>query len=276
MTTTVPPHRTPARPNHALRAVLLLLGSLVLIAILVSTGLRVGTYATAQDQSGVHPVTEDVQAVTVKATATNVQVVYGDVDHPQVDYTQGRNDHVLRRHVSGEELNVVVESPGRGIGLFTPTIRGRSDLQITLPRDADGTDLSLRVTAGNVRVDGDFGEVGMDITATVDAELSGSAQSLTLDSTAARVIARDLETTGPVRVDMSAGELRYHGSALPSAIDVSATAADVTFELPAGEYEIRTSTVAGNVSQGLASTAGAERIYEFSTTAGDIELSQRP
>lgn len=273
-----PPSATPpARPNSALRAALLLVGTVLLIGMLTSTGVRLVALATHENQSGLHQITEEVHSVSLRTSATDVQVRYADVDHPEFEFTQNNADLILRHSVRGGELSIVVETPTRGLGILTPSLssRGMSNVEVTLPRASTGVDLDLRTTAGDAQVQGDFGEVSVNATAS-DVHLDGSAGSLQVDSTATDFIARDLAVSGPVRIDLTAGLVRYHGTELPSSIDLSATATDVLFELPAGEYEIRTNTTGASLTQDLSSTVGAERLYEFSSTAGTLHLRERP
>lgn len=267
----------PARPNSALRAALLLIGTVLLIGLLVPTGVRLVALATHENQSGLHQITDEVDSVSLRTVATDVQVRYADVDQVEFEFTQHNPDLILRHSVRGEELSIVVERPGRGLGILTPSLSSRrgANVEVTLPRTSAGADLDLRTTAGDAQIEGDFGGVSVNSTA-ADLHLTGSAGSLQVDSTATDVIARDLAVSGPVRVDMTAGMVNFHGTELPSSINVGTTATDVLFELPAGEYEIRTSTTASTLTQDLSSTVGAERIYEFRSTAGDLHLRERP
>lgn len=284
-TATVPHHSPPpssvpagpARPNSALRGVLLLLGTVLILGMIVSAGVRLFALATSEDYSGVHQVTEAVDSISLRTTATDVQVQYGQVAQPEFEFTQNRNDMTLRHTVRNEELSIVVESPARGFGFWRPSLSRHdvSDLVLTLPQDMAGVDLALRTTAGGSTVDGDFGAVQLNATAG-DVHLSGSAESLRLDSTATDILVQDFATTGPVRIDQTAGQVRYHGTELPASIDVSVTASEVRFELPTGEYEIVTHTTAGGVTQNLPNTPGAERVYTFESTAGSLHLSERP
>ena len=285
MTTTATPPPPPAsapapgtaRPNSALRGILLLIGSILLIGMLVSAGLRIVQLAGFEDHSGTHQVTEAVDSVLLDTSAADVVVQYGDVTHPQIDFDQARDDQVMRYGVRNGELRVDVDQR-RGFWFFGPSIgwgsRG-SELTLTLPTGATGMDLSLNTTAGDLQAHGDFGALDIDMTAG-QMLLSGGAESVQVDSTAASLRAEDFAVTGPVGVDITAGDLHFEAADLPSAIDVTSTAAGVRFELPAGEYEIRTDSTAGGVNQGVASTPGADRVYTFDSTAGEVVLVERP
>src|SRR5699024_2794751 len=78
----------PARPNSALRGVLLLIGTVLILGMIISTGVRVYALATSGDHSGVHQITEPVDSVSVRTTATEVQVQYGTVAQPEFEFTQ--------------------------------------------------------------------------------------------------------------------------------------------------------------------------------------------
>lgn len=267
----------PAQPNSALRGVLLLIGSALLIGILAMTGVRVAMLIGSEDASGMHQITDPVQSLSVRTSATDVQVSFADVQHPEIELQQGRQDLTMRHQVRNGELSIVIESPWRGIALLRPSFSrtDRNQLQVRLPQDLARADLELRTTAGEVTADGDFGALSVNATAS-DVHLAGSADSLRVDTTATEVIARDFATSGTVRADTTAGDLHYQASELPSAIDVNGTATDVLFELPRGEYEIVTNTTAAGLTQDVPSTAGAEYIYRFNVTAGSVHLTERP
>lgn len=260
------------QPNITLRRVLLTLGGVLIILALAWQGIRLVNLSGYEDHSGSHPITEPVTAVDIRSTATEVDVVAGDVSEPVLEFDQGRSDMVLQHDVSGGELSVVVEPRLRGVFGFN---NGTANLQLVLPAGGDGPDLQVRSTAGQVLIDGDFGEVDLDTTAT-DSTLSGSAIDLTTSTTAGEVQADDLQVDGRVQVDATAGNVRFALTSLPESIEVDTTAVEVRFEIPAGDYRIDASTTAGQVEQHLVSNYEAERVYTFSSTAGDIILVEGP
>lgn len=256
------------RPNITLRRVLLTVGAVLIILALAWQGIRLVTLSGYEDHSGSHPITESVTAVDIRSTSTELDVVAGDVSAPVLEFDQGRSDMVLRHDVSGGELSVVVEPRLRGVfGVTT----GSASLRVLLPAGGDGLDLQVRSTAGQVLIDGDYGEVNLDTTAT-DSTLTGSANDLTTSTTAGEVQADDLQVDGQVRVDATAGDVRFALTSPPEGIEVDTTAAEVHFEIPAGDYRIDASTTAGQVDQHLASNTQADRVYTFTSTAGDITL----
>lgn len=282
MTTTAPPARPPSTPapqppNPALRGVLLLIGSALLIGLLTVTAVRVVALAGYADQSGMHQVTQPVQSLTVRTSATDVRISFADVPHPQIELDQGRQGQTMRHEVRNGNLLVVVESARRGIGILAPSLSptGHSVLSVRLPQDLAGADLQVQSSSGQVNASGDFGAVEVDAAA-ADTELSGSARSLLVNASASDVTARPFAVSGAIRADVLAGGLDFDTPELPSAINVEGAAADVRFELPHGEYQIITHSGASRLTQDVSSTAGAQRVYEFDVLVGAVHLSERP
>lgn len=261
-----------AAPNSALRGVLLLVGTVLLIGILVLHGQSISTAAQYQDGSGQYTVDEQISELTVRAEGTNVVVRQGTGDQTTIDYVQGNPDQRVDYEVRDGVLTVEVDTRFRPrIGPFG--YRG-SRVEITLPRDgSETTDLDLRTQAGQIRVDGDYGEVQVRSQAG-SSELRGSAGSVLIEARAGNITAEDFATTGDVTVHSQAGNVRFATTDVPSSVTINTQSGNITFEVPAGEYDVYTDTRAGNVNDGLSSTRGASTVFEFNAMAGNITLTE--
>ncbi len=274
---------TPQEPSHTLRTVLLVVGSIVLALVLVFTVVRVVSSMNREDTSGTYTVSDRFDSIDLRATAADVELEFGAVTRAELRFEQGDTNLRLAQRVSGNELQVSVKQPGWGWwgpdfgGFFGDWgMRDSAQLTIVLPQSlqGDNLDLVLGSTAGNLDVTGDFGDVRLDSTAG-DVRLAGSADDLSVDTTAGNIRMDGFSVAGDFRSDSTAGDSRFDFRTLPRSIDVQSTAGNVRVVLPSGSYRIETDTTAGDVQQHVSSDATSDRVYRFSTTAGNIELSER-
>lgn len=264
------------RPDRTLRTVLLVLGSVIIVAMLAVAALRLVSVLGYEDQSGTFRIAEPVDRIAIRTAATEVAVAYADVDAPIVEYEQNGADLALRQSVDDGQLRVVVRSRIWGPFNWSTPRSEPAELRVILPygSGAAAPELEVRTTAGTLEIDGEF--ASLEVRATAAAVwITGSAESLALTGTASELTVRDFSTDGAVEVGSTAGDVRFRAATLPSSIDVTATASEVWFELPSGEYRIDTDVTAGQVLQEVSSAVGSERRYRFSSTAGDIRLTER-
>lgn len=264
---TTPP---PVLPNRTLRTVLLAVGSTALAITVV--GAVVGaarTVGAAGD--GTRVLAGDVATVRIDAEAADLTVRLADVDRTTVQWDPGATDLRLRADLDGGDLDVRVADPGWGpFGWWADDRGSQATLTVLLPELASGADLDLETAAGALDLDGEWGDVSIR-TAAGAVRLAGAAASLDLEATGAEVVGEALEV-GDLSVRSTAGRVDLGFAVPPSAIDAESTAGGLRFALPDGEYEVRTETVLGEVRDALISTPGAERVYRFESTAGDIDL----
>lgn len=260
-------------PQHPLRRILLIVGSVLVASVLVIAVVGVTRAATQEDRTGLYTVEDDFTALDVDVSVANVVVRYGDVEQTELDFDSSGRTIGFAYKVVGDTLRVTVGDtdwwPFGGIGLFE--LSNDPTLVVTLPSSLDGLDLAVDGSVGNVDVDGDFGAVALASSAG-EIRLSGSAVSLDLESSAGNITGDELDVAGAVEVDSSAGNTTLSFAALPDSIRVEASAGNVRAELPDGEYEIHTDSSLGRVEQGVPSSPGAERVYRFATSAGNLTL----
>lgn len=257
--------------SRALRGVLLLVGTVLLAGLLTMSIVNITAAAGFENQSGVYEIDEPVHRVSTQTTLTDTQVVYGDVDTATVDFAHHRADLNLEYRVQEGELSVEVRHVDRA--RFGPGFRLPAELTITLPRSTSQVDIDLHSTAGVIEAHGDFGDAVFR-THAGRVTLTGSATSVHMESNAGGLAATDFATTGPVTINSSVGGVTFLSSDLPESVDISASVSTIRFSVPAGEYDIRTDTGVGRVHDNLTGTPGAERVYRFTTTTGDIVLTE--
>ncbi len=209
----------------------------------------------ARVESEVLSLSGAVERVTVNVDCGNVQVT-GSADAKAARVTRRVHFHgevrprTEHRHESGE----LVLSGGTPGALKT----GRIDHDIVV---ADGTDVTVEINAGDVRVSDISGTVAIRCDAgTIRVErcsgysdVTCHAGNITLDRVSGESHLRSSSGSvrgvalagGTVEVRSEAGAIRLQFDDPPDNVDASAGVGAVTIELPRGEYAVSTSTALG-------------------------------
>lgn len=271
---TFAPPSAPVTPNRTLRTVLLIVGGIALAIILTVTAIGATRAAVASgddDGDGTRVLAGGIASVRVDASVADLTVQLADVDEPTIEWDSGTTGLRLRTDLDGGELDVRVRDRGWGPFGWWPDERGgQASLTVLLPERAAGVDLDLEATAGTLDLSGAWGDVRVESTVG-EVRLAGRAASLDLTATAGSVSGSGLEI-GDVAVESTVGDIDLGFAVVPRSIDAVTTAGMLRAALPDGDYEIRSETVVGGFTSGLTSTPGAERVYRFESTAGDIVL----
>ena len=277
--TTPTPDPTPAAPapSNTLRTVLLIGGSIVLVIVLAVVALQVSLRLNRTDASDTVSVSESFDSIEIISSAADVTVEYDDVDDAVVEFEQGDSLRSVRFEHEVRSGVLEIEIRDRGWFPWDWSFGGEgSELTVTLPESLASTPVGLSVdsTAGNIVVEGEFGDVDVATTAG-NLELTGGATALTLESTAGNVEVLDYELEGDLRSESTAGNGTFDLTAVPSSVRISSTAGNIDFTVPTGSYRVETDVAAGAVSSQLSSDADASSVFSFETTAGNIDLRAR-
>lgn len=276
--TTQNPASSPPRKN-TLRTVLLVVGSLILAVILVGTIARFAFAGNREDVSGTFTVTQAFEAIQVRASAADVTVEYADVTEPEIRFDQGDTRLHLDYNVSAGQLEIRVDRPGWRWWGFDFGDWGWSEaatLELSLPErmEASGVSLTVKTTAGDLAVVGEYGDVDLESTAG-DVRMAGVANDLEVRTTAGDVRLNGVEANGSFLAESTAGDSTFDFDSLPDSMKVQSTAGNVSVALPGGSYRIEVDTTAGAVTQNVSSDQNSDRVYRFESTAGNIELNER-
>jgi len=268
MTTTAP---TPA-PSSALRTILLLVGSLVLVGIVGVIIVSVVSNANRTDASGEETFDESFDQVTVNVEVSDVVVEYADVDEATVTFDQNDSNRNMdfEAEVNGDELEVRVTDQWAGFWLpFGNT--GSPRLTITLPESLEKLDLRVKNDVGDVVVDGEYGE--LDLSSSVgDIRLEGSAVRADLESSVGDITARDYSVDDELQITSSTGEVTLTLDAVPSTLDVRSSVGDQNITVPDGSYRIETETSVGDVDIRVDNDQDADTYLRLETSVGDITV----
>lgn len=212
--------------------------------------------------------TGGVTALAVDTSAADVEISFGDVDEATLTVTGVRGADAWRLARDGDILVVDSERDWwNGWNTWGDTSRAT----LVLPAELAGVDADLRVDAGQLRVEGDFGALALRVDAgSLDAV--GSATTLDTNVSAGRASV-ELDGVTDAAVSLSAG--RVTGSltgAPPASVTVDAEAGAVDLTLPRGSYAVDARRDAGNFTNGLTEDSTSPHRVDVRVSAGSVSL----
>ena len=161
------PGRFPSGASKVVAIVLIVLGGVVLLGAITSSVF--GTIGAASTYTSSRALAVDgVTDLAVQVDAGSIRVEFADVDEAELDVRSswGIDNWTLRR--DGDQL--VVASPSGWLnGWFGGWLGGNGSAVLRLPQALEGMDADLGLAAGDLTVDGDFGDLDLQ----VDAGTSG-------------------------------------------------------------------------------------------------------
>lgn len=209
-----------------------------------------------------------VDSLDLDLSAGNLRVEFADVSEARLEVRGAFG--IDRWTFRAEDDDLVVASPHWMFGagwLFG----GNGEAVLTLPDSLEGMDADLNLSAGDLDVEGTFGEIEQTVSAG-SLTLQGTARSLDLDLSAGDAEV-DMEDLGSGEWTISAGSLdaRLIGEAPRElTIDLSAGSADVV--VPTGSYDITSDVSAGSFDNFLGSDPGAANRIAVQVSAGEVVL----
>lgn len=213
---------------------------------------------------------DGVQGVDAEVNGAQLNIEFYDGDTAQLRADGGSlSGWTLRR--DGEDLEV--NSPRWGFEWWNPTWLRADDQPVTLllPESLAGIDVDLTLNAGNLTVDGDFGEIDADTSAGTMA-LTGSARTLDLDLSAGRAdveLARVDEASYTVTAGRVTSELT---GAAPREVEIEVSAGNLTLTVPQGSYDVRRDESAGSLNSELSEDRGSANRISVTVSAGSVNL----
>lgn len=283
MTSTVTPPPAPSAPaappppsgagptsNGAALVIAILVGVFGALVIIGALGSAVfATIAAASSQTSSRSIAvSGVTALDVDVAAGSLRVEFTDVDEAELDVTSawGLDRWELSRN--GDEL--VVASPQGFFGggwLFG----GSGDAVLRLPLALEGADADLGLAAGDLRADGEFGDLRLDMGAG-RAVIVGSAESLDAQVSAGSA-ELELADVSDVTISVSAGsmEAALSGSQ-PDSIVADVSAGRLLLTVPDGVYDVVSDVSAGDLDSSVPSSPGAGSTIRVQLSAGQAIL----
>ena len=268
MTTTTP---APAQQN-TLRTILLVVGSVVLVAIIGYLVIAVVTNANRSDASREVEFSESFDDVSVDVGVADVVVEYADVDDATVAFRQNDANRTFDfdAELVGSTLEVRVTDRWSGFWLpfgnqSSPTVI------ITLPESLEELDIEVESGVGDVALEGAFGEVDLG-SGVGDVRLEGSALEADVETSVGDITARNFSVEGEFTVVSSTGDVTLSLDEVPAALDVTSNVGDQTITLPRGSYRVETETGVGDLTISVDNDSDADTLLRFESSVGDITV----
>jgi len=268
MTTTTP---APTRPN-ALRTVLLVIGSVVLVGIIAYLVIAVVATASRSDASRQVEFSESFDEVSVDVGVSDVVIEYDDVREATVAFRQNdaRRTFEFDAQLVGSTLEVRVND--RWSGFWLPFGNQSAPVVvITLPESLELLDIEVESGVGDVALDGAFGEVDLG-SGVGDVRLEGSATEADIETSVGDITAKQFTVDGELTVVSSTGDVTLSLDEVPSSLDVSSNVGDQTITLPKGTYRVETETGVGDLTISVDNDSDADTVLRFTSSVGDITV----
>ncbi|MCR2810879.1 MULTISPECIES: DUF4097 domain-containing protein [unclassified Microbacterium] len=267
-TPTPPPGETRGASRVVAILTIALGGAVVLGAIGSAT---FSTIAAASVRSEAQSI--DATGVTeldVSVDGAALRIEFDEVAEATLEVTSGGGVGPWTLERDGDELNVASPRTFGPRWLFFGDVKAT----LTLPSEIQGAalDAVLDLSAGDLTVDGDFGNLDIRIGAgglTVD----GSAQTLLAELSAG---AADIELADvrEAQFSVSAGtvDARLTGSS-PREVTVDVSAGSLDLRVPEGAYDVRSDVSAGEFNNELRTDAGARNVVDVTVSAGSATIA---
>ncbi|GAA1859124.1 Hsp20/alpha crystallin family protein [Microbacterium koreense] len=277
ITPPAPPQMTPPTPtdptngpsaaSRVIAILAIVFGGLVIVGVLTWT--FVASLVSVESRtSNASVAVAGVDTLDIDLAAGSLRVEFSDVAEAELEArsARGADDWTFER--VGDTLRVASPQWWGGFGwLFS----GPGDAVLVLPDDLQGADAALTLSAGDLRVDGDFGTLDLDVNAG-QADVRGTATDATVQVNAggADVELRDVERG---EFGVSAGDLvaDLRGNS-PDDLRLSVSAGTLTISIPDGEYDVSSDVSAGDFDNRIGSTPGADSTVSATVSAGSLTL----
>ncbi|TQJ30134.1 DUF4097 domain-containing protein [Microbacterium sp. SLBN-146] len=266
-----PPAPAPASPSPAARAIsiaaMALGGVLILGAVTVTVVQTVFSASASGQPFATSVAVAGVDELDADVSAGSLRIEFADIDEAELDVRTSAAAGQWSLTRDGDSLRV--ESPRLfGLGWL---FGGAGDAVLRLPVALEGIDADFDLSAGDLRADGDFGELDLTVNAG-RADLDATARDVSVEVNAGRA---DLTIDGAREGEfvVSAGEIVGALTGTPPqelAIEVSAGSLDLT--VPEGDYDVRSDVSAGDFDNRIGSVPGASRVVTVSVSAGNATL----
>lgn len=261
-----PPSQAPSSTSKIVAIIAMVVGGLLVLGAIGWA--VVGTIFTAnvRTSTATTPVV-GVQELDVDVSAGSLRIEFADVDEAELEVRSAFGADRWTLSSDGEELRV--ESP-RFFGLGW-VVDGAGDAVLRLPLSLAGLDADLSLSAGDLRVSGEFTELSLDVSAG-HADVSGSAKDVSVSLSAGRADL-DIADVREGELEVSAGDIvgSFTGTQ-PRELSLEVSAGSLRLAVPDGAYDVRSEVAAGDFDNRIGSTPGAANLVTVTVSAGSAEL----
>lgn len=255
--------------SRVVAILLFVVGGFILLGAIISSAL--GTWAAASINTSSRTLAVDgVTDLDVQVDAGSIRIEFADVEDAELDVRSawGIDRWTLDR--DGDEL-VVASPSGWMNGWFGGWLGGNGNAVLRLPQALEGMDADLGLAAGDLTVDGEFGQLDLQVDAG-RADISGAAGIVDAQLSAGHA-EMDLADVDEAAITVSAGSLDAVLSGQePREIVAEVNAGSLHLTVPEGEYEVNSDVAAGDFDNGIGSVPGASNTIRISVSAGEAVL----
>ena len=261
------PSSGPRAASRVVSILAIVFGGIVIVGALTWT-LIASLVSVESRTSGASIGVAGVDELDVDLAAGSLRVEFADVAEAELEARSARGAEDWTFERVGDTLRVASPERWGGFGWF---FSGPVEAVLVLPEEMAGADAALTLSAGDLRVDGEFGALELDVNAG-QADVRGTATEAHVQVSAggADVDLRDVERGD---FGVSAGELvaDLRGDS-PDDLRLSVSAGSLTITVPEGEYDVSSDVSAGDFDNRIGSTPGAGSTVTASVSAGSLTL----
>ena len=253
--------------------VLIVFGGLVILGAILSAVISTAAAASVHTTTRSVAVT-GVSDLDVDVAAGALRIEFADVQEAELEVTSSWGAD--RWTFDHQDDRLVVASPQRiGPWFFDGWFaNGPGDAVLRLPSSLEGSNADISLAAGDLEVQGAFGELALDLGAG-RADIGGSAETLTADVSAGRADL-DLDDVSTASLSVSAGALNADlTGSQPDEITVDVSAGSMELSVPEGDYDVTSDVSAGGFDNGVGSSPGASSTIDVKVSAGQVTLRAR-
>lgn len=233
-----------------------------------------GTPDTAAPDGGAHDLVRldvgEFTRVDVGVTATDIQITAGD--GYAVTYQMPENETLKQAEVMDGTLYFFTEVPENG----GSGVNSGGQLNITVPRDTELGDLSLKTVSGGIRLEG----LACDGILTESVSGNVVCQDLTVGSGEIQTVSGDVQCDArldSLAVDTVSGDCTVGGT-VTAAVDCSTTSGEIRITAP--DADVQATSVSGEINcdgilaEDKLSVDGTGCRLTLRSTSGDIAVNR--
>lgn len=208
--------------------------------------------------------------VDVEAGRGQIDVFFGDVAQAELRVAGGQGD---AWSLERDDDELVVRGPESAFGWLTagvgPDVRATLVLPETLA--GEGFDADVRVSAGRVTLDGEYGALEASVGAGA-LRIDGAVRTLDVSIDAGSAEVR-LDGVQEADLEVSAGRLQAElTGAPPTRVDLGVSAGSLDLVVPDAAYAVSRDVSAGSLRSSVSEDAAAPRSIHATVSAGSASI----
>lgn len=251
-------------------------GWLTRIAVLIAVGivavLAVNIFTSQPRSYGPQTVSgEGITRLALDSAVGNVDVSCGPGNDFVLTQEEVRHQWEMKRDGDTVQVGHRGMAWGFGLDLF---FGGKEIVTLTIPNALcqSNLEVNVKVSAGQLAMDGKFAALGVEVSAGT-ATLSGQSPTVTVGVSAGE-LNLNLDGAKTVNAEISAGTVHGVFTQVPETVKISVSAGDVSLNLPSGNYNVNSDISAGEFNNQLShDPQGVVGHVDVDISAGSLTLT---